>query len=271
MSNNSMTRIFDPSVCFSRKVFLFVLFLLYVGTLVYAQTGQGEFRQVGLATREMAGTGLYAAHPSLAIGLKARVTNPVNDKTIEVTITKRIGTSSSRIIDLSYEAWITLGLGAGESAGVIITVPPPPRPQPSAPILPPRPSNNATTGIEGALEKAAKEAIKKVQQHSSIAIVYITAADQSTTDFIAGELEFIWVNSGCRIIDRSQLEVIRQEQNFQLSGEVDDATAVSIGKFAGADYIATGRVDGEGNLRRLRLRVINTQTAQVTGAASERY
>jgi len=55
-----------------------------------------------------------------------------------------------------------------------------------------------------------------------------------------------------------------------MSGEVDDATAVSIGKFAGADIIVTGRVDGEGNLRRLRLRALNTQTAQVVGVASER-
>jgi hypothetical protein len=55
-----------------------------------------------------------------------------------------------------------------------------------------------------------------------------------------------------------------------MSGEVDDDTAVSIGKFIGADIIVTGRVDGEGNLRRLRLRALNTQTAQVVGAASER-
>ncbi|MDR1863067.1 MAG: hypothetical protein LBQ67_07835, partial [Treponema sp.] len=57
---------------------------------------------------------------------------------------------------------------------------------------------------------------------------------------------------------------------FQMSGEVDDRTAVSIGKFSGADIVVTGRVDGEGDLRRLRLRALNTQTAQVVGSASER-
>jgi len=56
-----------------------------------------------------------------------------------------------------------------------------------------------------------------------------------------------------------------------MSGEIDDETAVSIGKFAGADIIVTGTVDGEGNLHRLRLRALNTQTAQVVGAASERF
>jgi hypothetical protein len=55
-----------------------------------------------------------------------------------------------------------------------------------------------------------------------------------------------------------------------MSGEVDDDTAISIGKIIGADIIVTGRVDGEGTLRRLRLRALNTQTAQVVGVASER-
>ena len=134
-------------------------------------------------------------------------------------------------------------------------------------------SNRRSTavGVEGALARAAEEALKNIPQRSRIAIVYITAQDRSTTDYIAGELEYIWVNSGYIIIDRSQLDKLRLEQNFQLSEEVDDATAISIGKFAGADIIVTGRVDGEGNLRRLRLRALNTQTARVDGAASEEF
>ena len=112
--------------------------------------------------------------------------------------------------------------------------------------------------------------MKNVPQRSRIAIVYITAQDTSTTDYISGELEYIWVNSGYIITDRSQLDRLRREQDFQLSGEIDDSTAVSIGNFAGADIIVTGRVDGEGNLQRLRLRALDTQTAQVVGVASER-
>jgi len=130
--------------------------------------------------------------------------------------------------------------------------------------------NTTATGVEGALARAADETLKNVPQRSRIAIVYITAQDRSTTDYISGELEYIWVNNGYIITDRSQLDRLRREQDFQLSGEIDDATAVSIGKFAGADIIVTGRVDGEGNLQRLRLRALDTQTAQVVGVASER-
>jgi len=129
---------------------------------------------------------------------------------------------------------------------------------------------STATGVEGALSRAAGDTLKNVPAKSKIAIVYITAQDKSQTEYIAGELEFIWVNAGYVIIDRSQLDRIRREQNFQMSGEVDDNTAVSIGKIIGANIIVTGRVDGEGNLRRLRLRALDTQTAQVVGVSSER-
>jgi len=132
-------------------------------------------------------------------------------------------------------------------------------------------ARNATAaGVEGALARAANETLKNVPARSKIAIVYITAQDRSTTEYVAGELEYIWVNAGYIIIDRSQLDRIRREQNFQMSGEVDDNTAVSIGKIIGANIIVTGRVDGEGNLRRLRLRALDTQTAQVVGVSSEK-
>jgi hypothetical protein len=131
-------------------------------------------------------------------------------------------------------------------------------------------SKSTATGVEGALARAAEQTLKNVPAKSKIAIVYITAQDRSTTEYVVGELEYIWVNQGYFITDRSQLDRLRREQNFQMSGEVDDETAVSIGKFAGASIIVTGRVDGEGNLRRLRLRALDTQTAQVVGVSSER-
>ena len=125
-------------------------------------------------------------------------------------------------------------------------------------------------GIEAALNRAAEQTLRDVPQRTRIAIVFITAPDRSTSDFIAGELEFIWFNSGHILTDRRQLDVLRQEQNFHMSGEVDDATAVSIGRFVGADIIVTGGLYGEGDLQRLRLRAIDVETAQVVGVASER-
>jgi hypothetical protein len=130
---------------------------------------------------------------------------------------------------------------------------------------------NPSEGVEGSLERAAGKIIETAPAGSRVAIVYVTAADPDIVEYIAGELEFLLVNQGLTVIDRSQLDRIRQEQNFQLSGEVDDDHAVSIGKIAGANVIITGAVTGTGSLRRLRLRALDTQTAHVLSAASERF
>ena len=124
-------------------------------------------------------------------------------------------------------------------------------------------------GVENALIKASGDAMKNVSKNSVIAIVYITAQDKGIIIYISSELEFILVKEGYIIANRSQLDLLRNEQNFQLSGEVDDASAVSIGKILGANVIITGQLEGIGNLRRLRLRVLNVETGQVIGVASE--
>jgi curli biogenesis system outer membrane secretion channel CsgG len=129
---------------------------------------------------------------------------------------------------------------------------------------------NSAGKIEGSLAKAAEVIMSSIQPSSRIAIVYVASNNIDITEFIANELEFIMVNEGFTVIDRSQLDRIRQEQNFQLSGEIDDETAVSIGKIVGANIIITGSVTGTDSTRRLRLRALNTQTAQVMAVASER-
>jgi len=126
------------------------------------------------------------------------------------------------------------------------------------------------SGVEGALTRAVEEVAENFTARSRIAIVYITAQDRSTTEFITGELEHLLRRNGYVIVDRSELDRVRSEQQFGMSGEVDDNTAASIGKFAGANVVITGRVDGEGDLRRLRLRALDTTNAQVVGTASER-
>ena len=126
------------------------------------------------------------------------------------------------------------------------------------------------TGIEGALVRAAKELSENFTASLNLAIVYIESEDRSQTNFIAGELEHILRRRGFVIIDRSELDRIRAEQQFGLSGEVDDSTAARIGQIAGASIVITGRVDGEGDLRRLRLRALDSTSGRVVGTASER-
>ena len=125
-----------------------------------------------------------------------------------------------------------------------------------------------------AFERALGRVTEDIKRHftagARIAIVYVSAEDAGIEDFLASELELILWRQGFVMVDRFTLDSIRAEQRLGMSGEVDDSTAARIGHFAGASIVLTGRVDGEGALRRLRLRALDPTTAQVLGVAAER-
>jgi len=128
-------------------------------------------------------------------------------------------------------------------------------------------------GIEKALSRAAETIMKSTQKRLKLAIANIAAGEQyqNLSALVADRLELLLVNGGYTVVDRSELDRIRDEQKFQLSGAVDDSQVVSIGKFAGADVIITGAISENGSVKTLRLRALDIQTAQVLAAASERF
>jgi curli biogenesis system outer membrane secretion channel CsgG len=71
------------------------------------------------------------------------------------------------------------------------------------------------------------------------------------------------------IVDRRDLDTIRTEHRFQYSGDVDDNTAVSLGRHAGASVVILGSVSGTGAMRMLRVRAIDVETGRITGSALE--
>ncbi|MHC6203438.1 CsgG/HfaB family protein [Breznakiellaceae bacterium SP9] len=132
-------------------------------------------------------------------------------------------------------------------------------------------SSSTKKGLDGALERAAQGLTEGLKKDARIAIINISSGDTAQAEFITEEIEVLLVKGGFTVVDRRELDRIRKEQNFQLTGDVDDDSIVSIGKFAGADIVITGSVSGANSTRRLRLRALNTQTAQVMAAASEAF
>jgi len=133
-----------------------------------------------------------------------------------------------------------------------------------------RPTSGQNSGVEQAMNNAADVLMESLEKTATLAIVNVSSNDRDLSEFITNELEFLLVSKRFKLVDRSELDMIRKEQNFQLSGDVDDKTIAAIGKFAGANIVITGAVTGTGETRRLRLRALNTQTAQVMAVASER-
>jgi TolB-like protein len=73
-----------------------------------------------------------------------------------------------------------------------------------------------------------------------------------------------------KVIERAKLEEVLQEQRLQVSGVVDDRTAVDVGRVAGADAIVVGSVSVIGPTTTVSARVIDTQSSEVIVARNTR-
>jgi hypothetical protein len=133
-----------------------------------------------------------------------------------------------------------------------------------------RPIGQST--LEAALYAAAKVIVARIPPKTTIAVVSIASRDIESAEFVLDELAYVIVSSGgFKVVDRKSLEEIRNEQNFQTGGDVDDDSAVSIGKLLGANIVITGSITGVGSTRRLRLKALDVTTAEIVGMASEAY
>ncbi len=72
-----------------------------------------------------------------------------------------------------------------------------------------------------------------------------------------------------KVIERTALDKVLEEQELQLSGAVDEQTAVKVGRVAGADAIILASVVPHGSSARVNARVIDTETSETIVARSE--
>jgi TolB-like protein len=124
-------------------------------------------------------------------------------------------------------------------------------------------------GIDDIIAKSFNTISKNIPENSIVAIINISSEDIKTSKYVIEELTLLFVNSRkYDVVDRKSLDIIRDEQNFQMAGEVDDNSIISIGHILGAGVVITGSIDEEGN--RLRLKVLEVQTARILAMSSER-
>jgi len=147
---------------------------------------------------------------------------------------------------------------------------PPQTPPPTTPstITTVQPKASPIGDIDLALLQAVDQAFREVNTASKIAVIHFQSTSIEVNDFMLGELQHILVTRGYTVADRVDLDALRAERDFHYSSEVDDSTAISLGKYVGADLVVTGGIYGMGNLSRLRLKVIDTQTTIIKGSSS---
>jgi hypothetical protein len=108
-----------------------------------------------------------------------------------------------------------------------------------------------------------------IPQHSRLAVVGITSADPNEGYYYLNELTLQFVNARrFTVVDRSDIDAVLNEQNFQMSGYVDDDAFVSIGKFIGAQVVITGNITGTGSQKRMVIKAIDVLTSEILSMAS---
>jgi hypothetical protein len=129
--------------------------------------------------------------------------------------------------------------------------------------------NRLFTDTNGLADKAVKNAIDrlnaKLPSGSNIMIMKTKSTERNMLDYVVNQMTKNVVQAGkLKVVDRSNQTLINAEQQYQLSGNVDDNSAVSIGHQLGVQYIVICWISGEKSLRRLNQKVLNIETAQIT-------
>jgi TolB-like protein len=135
-------------------------------------------------------------------------------------------------------------------------------------------TNNAPAAPAAAVDDELDVAIRDASDYlndnipkgNKIVILNIESNAANLSEYIIDELIANAVNDkNFSVVDRRQLETIRSEQKFQMSGAVDDKDALAIGKFFGAQTIISGAMRDIGSRYRMTIRALSVQTAQVQG------
>jgi curli biogenesis system outer membrane secretion channel CsgG len=127
-------------------------------------------------------------------------------------------------------------------------------------------------GLREALEMSSRVIAEELAAGANIAVISINASDSFEGDYALEELTFLLVRAQkFRVVDRRNLDAIRTEQQFQLSGEVDDETAVSIGHLIGAGFVVVGSIIPWESEKRLSLRVLEVRTGEIRAMTSISY
>jgi hypothetical protein len=126
--------------------------------------------------------------------------------------------------------------------------------------------DSARSGLAGRAVASAVESLNsKLPSGATIMIMKTNSTETNMLNDVVDQITTSVVQGGkLKIVDRSNQALINAEQQFQLSGNVDDNAAVSIGKQLGAKYAVLCGISGTMSNRRLNLKVLDIETSQIT-------
>ena len=125
-------------------------------------------------------------------------------------------------------------------------------------------ANPDEVSLSTAIRQAAARMESRLDRGTKIALINFTSPSQAFSEYVLDELSSVLVNNGhLVVVDRANLDRIRQELGFNMSGEVSDLSMQAIGQMLGAQALVTGSLASIADLRRVMFKVIMTETAAV--------
>ena len=127
----------------------------------------------------------------------------------------------------------------------------------------------STITLDAAIKEASKEISTTLPAGTKMALLNFSSDSDTFSDYVIEEMSIALVRSKkLVIVDRKEIELIRKEMNFQMSGDVSDESAQQIGAMLGAQSIVSGSMVNVGDSYRFRTKVINVVSAAIQTSSS---
>lgn len=118
--------------------------------------------------------------------------------------------------------------------------------------------------IDNALTQAAEKFSSSLKNKTTVAILGISSSYNELSEYMLGELTTDIVQlRKLQVVTRTNLDVIKKEMNFQLSGEVSDETMQQLGAKTGAQTVISGTFKPLGTLYVLDIQAFDVTTATI--------
>jgi hypothetical protein len=116
--------------------------------------------------------------------------------------------------------------------------------------------------LDAAVKDAAGWLAARIPKGAKTAIVDFDAETAALSDYVVGELWNRFEDAGKFVmVDRRNLEHIRTEMNYQMSGEVSDDSARSIGRQYGVEILIYGKMNRMGAEYRMTVYATDVEKA----------
>jgi hypothetical protein len=120
--------------------------------------------------------------------------------------------------------------------------------------------------LDEAIQDSVEFFSSKLPAGSTVAVTNFEAETKELSDFTIQELLVALANkSSLKVVERSKLELLENELNFNMSGSVNDETAQGIGRMIGAQILFSGSITPYRNMYRMRIQAIVVETAEIIG------